>query len=75
MITLTRFDGTRFVLNCEIIQYVEAAPDTIITLTTREKLMVREEVSEVVAEVVDFKSNIFRGAIEFRRDPDTDVIE
>jgi flagellar protein FlbD len=75
MIHLTRFDGSRFVLNCEIIQYVEAAPDTIITLLTRDKLMVRESVEQVIDEVVEFKKRIFRGELEFKRDPDEESIE
>jgi flagellar protein FlbD len=75
MIQLTRYDGSRFVLNCEIIQYVEAAPDTIITLLTRDKLMVRESVEQVVEMVIEFKRRIFRGDIEFKRDPDQESIE
>ena len=47
MITLTRFDGTQFVLNSDIILYVEATPDTIITLTTGDKLMIKETVEEL----------------------------
>ncbi|HUX06975.1 MAG TPA: flagellar FlbD family protein [Acidobacteriota bacterium] len=75
MIRLTRFDGSSFVLNAEIIQYVEAAPDTIITLVTRDKLMVKETVDEVISKVIEFKRKIFRGDLEFRRDPEGETIE
>ncbi len=75
MIRLTRFDGTTFVVNCDIIQYIEATPDTIITLTTKEKLMVRESVEYVIEQVVEFKRRIYRGDLELRRDPDEDSLE
>ncbi len=75
MIRLTRFDGSKFVLNAEIIQYVEAAPDTIITLVTRDKMMVRETVEEVIDKVLEFKQKILRGDLEFKRDPDDEIIE
>ncbi|MCH7787526.1 MAG: flagellar FlbD family protein [Chloroflexi bacterium] len=42
MITVTRLNDTRFVLNAEQIKTVESTPDTIITLLTGEKLMVKE---------------------------------
>lgn len=75
MISLTRFDGTTFVLNCDVIQYLEATPDTIIRLVTGEKLMVRERVQDVITAVVEFKKKIFVGAFEMHRDENTDYIE
>lgn len=75
MVRLTRYDGTKFVLNCDIIQYVESTPDTIITLVTKEKLMVREKVEDVVEAVIDFKRKIFRGDLDFERDPNEETIE
>lgn len=75
MITLTRFDGTTFVLNCDVIQYIEATPDTIIRLVTGEKLMVREKVQDVVDAVVAFKKKIFVSAFELHRNEGMDHIE
>ncbi|MGD0384188.1 MAG: flagellar FlbD family protein, partial [Thermoguttaceae bacterium] len=34
MIKLTRLSGEAFILNAELIEYVEARPDTFVTLTT-----------------------------------------
>ena len=42
MIRLTRLKGEPFILNAELIQYVEARPDTFVTLTTGERLVVTE---------------------------------
>ena len=75
MIELTRFDDTKFVLNCDVIQYVEAAPDTIVSLTTKEKLMVKESVEDVIDAVVKFKRRIYRGDLEFRRPEDGQIVE
>ena len=49
MIALTRLNGSELVLNCTHIISVEATPDTVVTLTTGEKLLVRDSVKEIVA--------------------------
>ena len=48
MIQLTRLGGAGFVVNAELIKYVETVPDTLLTLRDGEKLMVCESVDEVV---------------------------
>jgi flagellar protein FlbD len=55
MIKLTRLDGERFVLNAELIRYVEARPDTFITLTNGERLVVRESMDEVLHSAMDYQ--------------------
>jgi len=52
MIKLTRLDGERFILNAEMIRYVEARPDTFVTLTTGERIVVTESMDEVVERAV-----------------------
>ena len=48
MIRLTRLDGQEFVVNAELIRFVESRPDTYVTLTTNDRFIVRESVEEVV---------------------------
>ena len=48
MITLTHLGGEPFILNAELIQYVEARPDTFITLTNGQRLVVTEAMDEVL---------------------------
>lgn len=56
MITLHRLNGKEFVLNAEQIKFVEATPDTVITLTPNdEKFMVKESVDEVVRMTIEYK--------------------
>ncbi len=54
MITLTRLNGTRFVVNCELIRTIEERPDTTIVLTTGDTLIVREKMEEVVSKAVEY---------------------
>lgn len=59
MIRLHRLNGKEIVVNCELIKFVEATPDTILTLASGEaindKIIVRESVDTVIALVVAFK--------------------
>lgn len=55
MIKLTRLQGDVFVLNADLIRYVETLADTFVTLTTGERLAVRESMDEVVARAIRFQ--------------------
>ncbi|MDR0869780.1 MAG: flagellar FlbD family protein [Planctomycetaceae bacterium] len=54
MIRLTRLNSDEFILNAELIRYVERCPDTLITLVNGETLMVRETLDEVVRRTVTY---------------------
>jgi len=54
MITLTRLNNDRFVVNAELIRTVEAVPDTTITLINGDRMVVREEMDEVVRRVIEY---------------------
>jgi flagellar protein FlbD len=58
MIQVTRLNRVAVVLNSQLIEYIETTPDTVISLTTGEKLMVLESPEEIVARVVDFQQRI-----------------
>ncbi len=55
MITVTRFDGSDYVLNADLIETVEALPDTHITLVTGKKMLVKQTTADVIARVVEFR--------------------
>jgi flagellar protein FlbD len=55
MIKLTRLGGEAFLLNADLIQYVEARPDTFITLTTGERVVVVETADEVLRRAVAYQ--------------------
>jgi len=61
LIELTKLNNKKFVINSDLIETVEAMPDTTISLTTGNKFVVREEVHEVIHKVIEFKQqfNLF----------------
>jgi flagellar protein FlbD len=59
MIKLTHLDGEAFLLNAELIEYVEARPDTFITLTTGTRMVVRESMDEVLRRTVEYQRSKF----------------
>jgi flagellar protein FlbD len=54
MIKLTRLNGDEFVVNAELIRFVESRPDTFVTLNSNERVIVREPVAEVVRRVIAY---------------------
>jgi len=55
MIKVTRLNETELVVNTDLIEFVESIPDTIISLTTGKKIMVKETTDEIIEKVKDFK--------------------
>ena len=55
MIRLTRINRVPLVLNSDLIEHVEATPDTVIALTTGQKLVVMESAEEVIRKVIEFR--------------------
>jgi len=63
MIRLTRLNHVPIVLNSDLIEHVEVTPDTIISLTNGQKLMVLESAEEVVDRIVAFRRRISEGLL------------
>ena len=55
MIKLTRLGGEPFVLNADLIRYIEERPDTFITLTSGDRLVVTESMDEVLERAVRYQ--------------------
>ena len=62
MIELTRLNGSRLCINCDLIKYAESAPDTVLTLVTGDKLVVLEPRSEVSRRILDYRASVLRTA-------------
>jgi flagellar protein FlbD len=58
MIELTRLNGQKLFVNCDLLKYAEASPDTVLTLITGDKIVVRESCAEVVAVALAFRARI-----------------
>ena len=61
MIHLTRLNRLPLVLNADLIEWIEVTPDTVICLTTGQKLVVRESPDEVVKRVLNFRRAVCGG--------------
>jgi flagellar protein FlbD len=59
MIKVTKLDHNEIIVNAELIQTIERTPDTVITLTTGQKIMVLEPVDLVIEKVITYKRGIF----------------
>lgn len=59
MIKLTRLDGREFVINAELIEGFEATPETVIALTIDKRIIVKENVDEVLERIIRYKRLIF----------------
>ena len=55
MIKLTRLGGDPFVLNADLIRYIEACPDTFVTLTSGDRVVVTETMDEVAERAVRYQ--------------------
>ncbi|MEN6434284.1 MAG: flagellar FlbD family protein [Anaerolineaceae bacterium] len=58
MILLTRFNGTQFYINAELIQTVEETPNTVVTLLDRTRFVVVEPAATVAERFVQYKQKI-----------------
>lgn len=59
MIKLTDRRGSEFVLNIQLIENIKATPDTVITLTSGKKVLVKEDIDEIIARVKVYQQEIF----------------
>lgn len=58
MIQLTKLSGQAFTLNSDLIETIEAVPDTVMTMTTGTKYIVKESIEEIKQKVIEHKQKI-----------------
>ena len=63
MIDVTKMNGLEFTINADLIEVIEEVPDTVITLTTGKKIMVKESRIKIKNLVKSYKHEIFTGEI------------
>ncbi|HEY0715755.1 MAG TPA: flagellar FlbD family protein [Polyangia bacterium] len=61
MILVTRLDGSELVINVDLIMTIERTPDTVLTLTTGDRFMVKESLDEIVSRAVAYRYRISQG--------------
>jgi flagellar protein FlbD len=60
MIIVTRLHGASVAVNCDLIERIEAAPETVVTLVDGSRYVVRESVAEVVDKIRDFRASVVK---------------
>ncbi|MCL2055929.1 MAG: flagellar FlbD family protein [Oscillospiraceae bacterium] len=63
MIELTKLNKKKFVLNCELIETVEATPDTVVTLRNGKLIIVMEPPEEVIRLTVAYRQSLYEGLL------------
>ena len=58
MIEITKLDGTRILINPDLIEIIESTPDTVISLTTGRKIIVKESRQEINNLVKSYRKEI-----------------
>jgi flagellar protein FlbD len=61
MIYVTRLNHSSVVLNCDLIEHIEATPDTVITLTTGQKITVLETAEDIIERVRAWRHSLLSG--------------
>ena len=70
MIQLTRLNNRPLIVNSDLIKFIEKAPDTVLTLVTGEKIVVRESPEEVMKQIVDYRRRVLSPYIRAREELD-----
>jgi len=58
MIKVTRFNGSEFVVSAHQIEFVESTPDTVISLISGKKIVIKESVDEVIDRIIAYRKKI-----------------
>ncbi|MDN5351452.1 MAG: flagellar protein FlbD [Clostridiales bacterium] len=58
MIKVTRLNDEPIYINSDLIEFIEETPDTMITLTTGKKVIIKEGVSDVIQSIVEYEKKI-----------------
>lgn len=58
MIKVKRLNNKELVVNCELILFLESTPDTVISFTNGNKIVVTDTLDEIIAKVIEYRAKI-----------------
>ncbi len=58
MIKVTKLNNQEIIVNAELIRFIEQTPDTLITLISGDRLIVKEPMEEVVRRAIEYNRSI-----------------
>lgn len=59
MIKVTKLNLQEFIINSDLIETIEQTPDTVITMTTGNKFVVKEQPSDIIDKIITYKRSIY----------------
>lgn len=65
MIKVTRFSGEQFWVNPHLIEFIEETPDTVISLVTGKKIVVKESATEIGEKIISYRRRLGEGGREW----------
>ena len=68
MIRVTKLNGEVFYVNPYEIEFIEETPDTVVSLKSGKKVLVREKAEQVISEMIDF----YRRTVPINKNPQFD---
>ena len=63
MIKVTRLNDSTLMINVDMIQSLQAIPETVITFTNNDKIMVKEPLEEASQRIVDYQRTIYSNSV------------
>lgn len=63
MIVVTRLNLSRFAVNPDLIERVQASPDTTIIMVDGARFVVQESMDELIAQITDFRARVLHSAL------------
>jgi flagellar protein FlbD len=73
MIHLTRLNRNPVIINADLIEHIDANPDTVVSLTNGQKFMVLESTEDVIDRVIDYRRMVLSQAGLLSRTPSRSV--
>jgi len=58
VISVTKLNGDEFVINADMIEFIEETPDTVISLISGKKVVVKEKKGDIIRKVIEYKCKI-----------------
>ena len=63
MIKVTRLNNSTLIINVDMIQSLQAIPETVITFTNNDKIMVKEPLEEVSQRIVEYQRTLYSKSV------------
>lgn len=66
LILVHRLKGEAMYLNADLMEAIQATPDTVVTMVDGRKLVISESPEEIVGRIREFRASVLAAADEFR---------